>query len=73
MVATYARCQKVLYQDAPSELRERFDPGFRQLTGDLGITSFADLVQRGEQVKDFLPRVWEQAEAIIAANPGIED
>jgi hypothetical protein len=73
MVATYARCQKVLYQDAPSELRDRFDPGFRQLTGDLGITSFADLEHRGEQVRVFLPGVWAVAEAIIAANPGIED
>jgi hypothetical protein len=72
MVATYARCQKVLYHDAPSEQRDAFSPGFRQLTADLGITSFADLQQRGEQVRSFLPRVWELAEAIVAANPRIE-
>jgi hypothetical protein len=73
ITATYARCQKVLYHDAPGALLERFDAGFRQLTGDLGITSLADLQHRSEQVTRFLPHVWEQAEAIIAANPGIED
>ena len=73
MVATYSRCQKVFHHDAPVELRDRHSPGYRQLLGDLGITSFADLQQRGEQIKSFLPRVWEVAEAIMAANPGIED
>ena len=72
IVATYSRCQKVLYHDAPVELQERFHPGYRQLLGDLGITSFADLQRRSEQVKAFLPRVWELAETIIAANPAIE-
>ncbi len=73
MVATYSRCQKVLYHDAPVELQDRFSPGYRQLLGDLGITSFADLQERSAQVKAFLPRVWEVAEAIMAANPEIED
>jgi hypothetical protein len=54
-------------------MQDRFTPGYRQLLGDLGITSFADLQQRSEQVKGLLPRVWEVAEAIMAANPGIED
>ena len=73
MVATYSRCQKVLYHDAPAEMRDRFGPGYLQLLGDLGISSFADLRQRNEQVELFLPRVWEVAEAIMAANPGIGD
>jgi hypothetical protein len=73
IVATYSRCQKVLYNDAPPELRDRFSPGYRRLLGDLGITSIADLQQRGEQIKVFLPSVWQVAEAIIAANPEIED
>jgi hypothetical protein len=73
MVATYSRCQHVLYYDAPVEMQDRFGPGYRQLLGDLGITLFADLQQRSEQVKRLLPRVWEVTEAIIAANPGIED
>ena len=73
MVATYSRCQKTLAHDAPVELQERFTPGYRQLLGDLGITLFSDLQQRGEQVRQFLPRVWEVAEAIMSANPEIED
>jgi hypothetical protein len=73
MVATYSRCQKALYHDAPVEMRDRFSPGYRLLLGDLGITSFTDLQRRGEQIKAFLPRLWEVAEAIMAANPEIED
>ena len=73
IVATYSRCLKILEQDAPAETQEWFHPGYRRLLGDLGITSFADLQQRGEQVRAFLPRVWEIAEAIMAANPEIED
>ena len=73
IVATYSRCQKILYHDAPVEMQDRFGPGYRQLLADLGITSFADLQQRSEQVKGLLPRVWEVTEAIVAANPGIED
>jgi hypothetical protein len=73
VVATYSRCQKVLYHDAPVAMQDRFSPGYRELLGDLGITSFADLKERGERVKGFLPRVWEVAEAIMAANPRIEE
>lgn len=73
MLATYSRCQWVLARDAPLEMRERFSPGYRRLLGDLGVVSFADLQQRGKQVKEFLPHVWEIAEAIMTANPEIED
>ena len=72
IIATYSRCQKVLYHDAPVAIQEQFTPGYRQLLGDLGITSFADLQQRTAQIKAFLPRVWAVAEAIMAANPEIE-
>ena len=73
MVATYSRCQKVLHHDAPEALRERHDHGYRELLGDLGITSFIDLRRRFDEVEMFLPRVWNVAEAIMAANPEIED
>ncbi len=73
IAATYSRCQKVLYHDAPEEMQDKFGPGYRELLGDLGIITFADLQQRSEQVKALLPRVWELAEAIMAANPDIED
>lgn len=73
LVATYARCQKVLYEDAPADLYHQFDPGFRALVGDLGIASLADLQRRTQQTLDFLPSLWAVAEAIIAANPEIEE
>jgi hypothetical protein len=73
MVATYSRCRQVLLQDTPVEMRDRFSPGYRQLLGDLGITSSADLQARLTQVKEFLPCVWEVAEASLAANSEIED
>ncbi|MHB8645746.1 MAG: hypothetical protein ACYDAR_08150 [Thermomicrobiales bacterium] len=72
MVATYSRCEKVLYHDAPPAMRGQFTPGYRRLLGDLGITAFADLQGRGEQVKECLPQLWTVAEAIMAANQGIE-
>jgi hypothetical protein len=73
IVATYCRCQKVLHHDAPAGMKDGFDHGYRLLLGDLGITSFADLRRRGKRVNGFLPRVWEVAEAIMAANRSIED
>ncbi len=73
VAVTYSRCQKVLYHDGSVEMRERFNPGYWSLLGELGIASFTDLQQRGEQVKALLPRVWEVADAIIAANPDIEE
>ena len=73
MVATYSRCQMVLYHDAPVALQERFHQGYDQLLGELGITSTADLDQRSEQIQAFLPRLWDVTEAILTANPEIED
>jgi hypothetical protein len=73
MVATYARCQKVLYQDAPAELRDRYSPGFRQLLAALGVNSPTDFPPRNQQIRAFLPQLWEVTEAMIAANPEIED
>jgi len=73
MVVTYSRCQKVLYHDAMVELQKRFSPGFRELLTDLGITSYDDLQQRTKRIEDFVSQVWRVAEAIMTANPAIED
>jgi len=73
IVATYARCLTALAHDAPGEVQDRFVSGFRELLGDLGIESVADLQRRSEQVIGFLPRLWEVTEAILAANPEIEE
>lgn len=73
MVVTYSRCMKVLSEDAPLEIQETFDTGYRYLLADLGINSFADLQQRCDSVGGLLPSVWNCAESILASNPAITD
>jgi hypothetical protein len=72
MVATWSRCMQVLHADAPS-MASLWDPGYRELLGDLGIGSIADLQRRGEEIRAALPRTWDIARAIMAANPEIRD
>ena len=72
MVATYARCQKIFSHDAPP-LQEKYATGFRELLGDLGISSLGDMRRRGAEVEAFLPRLWDVTEAIIAANPDVAE
>ena len=38
-----------------------------------GITSYDDLQQRTKRIEDFVPQVQRVAEAIMTANPEIED
>ncbi len=83
MAVTYSRCQKILArdrlaardglaaQDEPAGMFARHDPGYRALLADLGICTSADLQERSRQALAMLPRVWEVAEAIMAANPEI--
>jgi len=73
IAVTYSRCQKVLAEDGPPEMFDRYAPGYRALLADLGIHTFADLRQRSQQVLEMLPRIWDVAEAIMAANPQIVD
>lgn len=71
IVATYSRCQKVFHHDAPDELLVRYAPGYDALLADLGIRSKTDLEARGARLKEFIPELWEVAEAIMDANPEI--
>lgn len=70
---TQTWCQKALYNDAPRATQERFKLAYQELLDDLGIPSPAVLQQRHDQVRDYLPRVWEVTETIIALNPGIKE
>ena len=73
IAVTYSRCIKIL-DDAPSvERNEAIDEGYRALLGDLGIASFADRRRRRQQIERTLPRVWDAADVIMAAHPGIHD
>jgi hypothetical protein len=72
IVATYARCLKLLAHDAPPHTTAAFAPAFAELLADLGIVAPADLRRRAQDVRAFLPRLREVTEAIIAANPDID-
>ncbi len=70
IVATAARCQQVLHQDAPAAYaRERSH--FQQLLAPLNIQAPHDLLDRSRQLIAFLPELWQMAERIMAANSQI--
>ncbi|WNB92353.1 hypothetical protein [Bacillus sp. NEB1478] len=69
IVATFARCHKILAVDGDAELQRELNPNFDAVLRDLGITSSDDLLRRGEKVLEFLPRLWETAEGIMRKNP----
>jgi hypothetical protein len=71
VVATFARCTKILAADAPQATRREHAPAFAAVLADLGIRALADLLERGERVRRFLPRLRDTAEAIIAAHAGV--
>ena len=66
MVATFARCQKILAADAEGEVRRALAPAFEAMVADLGIASSADILRRADDVIRFLPRLWQTAETIMA-------
>lgn len=70
IIATFARCHTILATDAPS-LHELLAPSFRAAVADLGIGSSSDILQRAEEVRRFLPRLWQTTEDILANNPEI--
>lgn len=72
LVATASRCQHVLAVDGSPEVQASFLDGYQRLVGDLGISSLVDLQMRCRQSRDFLPQVWQVAEAIMAVNPEIQ-
>jgi hypothetical protein len=70
IAAGFARCQTILEVDDP-EAAERFAPYLAELLGDLGIASVGDVDARARRSLEFLPRVWDVAEEIMAANPDV--
>lgn len=69
IIATFARCHKILAADASAELQDSHIPAFKAVLADLGITSSDSLTRRAEDVIQFLPRIWDTTEAILSANP----
>jgi hypothetical protein len=72
IAVTHSRCQKVILCDFPAAMTQTFRDSYRELVSDLGVPSCNDLRRRCAEVEQILPRVWQLAEAIIAANREIE-
>lgn len=70
IVATFARCHKILAADAP-DLEQKLAHAFHAILSDLGITSQDALMRRAEESSRFLPRLWDITEAILQSNPEI--
>lgn len=73
LVATWSRCMAVFAHDAPPVVLDRFEPGYRRLLADLGIASEGDLRRGGMEIAAALPHVQVAADAILDANPQIDD
>ncbi len=59
VVATFARCHKILTTDAP-DLQQAFTPAFEAMLADLGISSSRDIIRRSQDVIRFLPGLWSE-------------
>jgi hypothetical protein len=53
-------------------MTQAFGDSYRQLVDDLGVPCAKEVRRRCAEIELILPRVWQRAEAIIAANPEIE-
>ena len=73
IAVTHSRCHKVLSCDAPDKMKQSFRHNYTDLASDLGMLSFAEIRRRCAEIERALPRVWEVAEAIVSANPEIQD
>ena len=71
MVATYARCHKILAADAPAGIQKELLPDFKNFMQELGISSDKDIISRSERGIQFLSELWNVTEEIIDKNPGI--
>ena len=70
LLATYSRCMTVFDQYGASGDLEKHR-SFDELLGELGIDSFEKRKTRRDFVKQQIPMIWQEAEAIIAENPVI--
>jgi hypothetical protein len=73
IAAVFSWCQKILFNDAPEDIQNKFTPAFRFLLSELGIYSPSDLQKRNQLNRETLPRIWSAAEEIVAINPEIQD
>jgi len=67
LVVTFSRCMQIFAKDAPHRLR-RFQPAYSALLTDIGIAGFDDLQRRADDVRRYLPTIWQVAEDIAPAS-----
>jgi hypothetical protein len=73
LIIIHSWCQKILHNDASSDMQARFMPAYEHLLNSLGISSLVDIYQRIEQVKALRPQATAVTEYIMARNPDIID
>jgi hypothetical protein len=73
ILATFSRCLQGLRSDAPDAVRALCDVGFRDLLGQLGLETRADLDARADHIRATVPRLEAVAEGIIGTTPEIVD
>jgi hypothetical protein len=73
IIATYARCQRILDTDGSDADRQACSVRFSSALSKVGIGSGADLAARAEAVARSLPALFRVAERIMATNPKIID
>jgi hypothetical protein len=72
IAVTHSRCQKVILCEAPVEMTQSFRESYQDLAGDLRVPSSVEIRRRCIEVERILPRVWDLAEAMMAADQEIE-
>ena len=72
IIATFARCHKILAADAPENLKNRLLPDFQDAVADLGLKSDGDFLSRAQDVRQALPQLWQTTLDILQRNPDIQ-
>ncbi len=66
-------CYKAIVNDAPPDVQAKTAPLFEKLVTTLCIPTIEDIARRHKETEVLIPEVWKVAEAIIAANPAVEE
>lgn len=67
----FSLCQRVLRNDASTEVQKQFYLPYKHFLSDLGIESDSDLHKRSGQNVTLINTIWNVAELMIATNPEI--
>ncbi len=71
MVATFARCRKIIDTDGVERTRAEHGPALDEMLEDLGISSVDDMLKRADQALRFMPTLLNAAETLMDRCPEI--